>query len=385
MSSILAASPGLSRAEPVSDAPVEELAEGLARAGFALWASSVSDTNFVLSPMSVGHALLMARAAADEPTGAAIDAALSIPRSAHDAWNAIDLAIAEFTRTQDEVTVTIADAIFPRIDVQPDQDWIDLLSTHHGAIVESLDFAREPDASKEQINGWISDQTEGLIRDLLPDGFIQPSTVLVLTDAVYFKARWERVFGKYSPVTGDFTTLDGSVVSLDFMQELELGSGRGTGHGFAAAEIPYVGGDFSMLLIVPDQGRFTELRQRLFDGLLPEIDAVLETGPFELWLPKWQTTSELDLLDWLTDIGAAPGSYPRISPGVFLGGGIHAADITVDEWGTVAAAATALGFESSGPPEPDVQVRADKPFLYLIRHQPSGLVLFAGQVTDPTA
>jgi serpin B len=118
--------------------------------------------------------------------------------------------------------------------------------------------------------------------------------------------------------------------------------------------------------------------------MLDEIDATFTTGPYELLLPKWDDHSQIDLLDWLGEVGAAPGSYPAISPEAFLGAAVHAADIAVDEHGTVAAAATGLGFEDSGPPEPELTVAADKPFLYLIRHRESGLVLFAGQVTDPT-
>jgi serpin B len=79
------------------------------------------------------------------------------------------------------------------------------------------------------------------------------------------------------------------------------------------------------------------------------------------------------------------GNYPSITPDAFIDGALHGADITVDEWGTVAAAATALGFAESGPPEPELSVKADRPFLYLIRHRPTGLVLFAGQVTNPAS
>ena len=86
---------------------------------------------------------------------------------------------------------------------------------------------------------------------------------------------------------------------------------------------------------------------------------------------------------WLEAIGAAPGSYPTITPDSVLGAAVHGADIEVDEWGTVAAAATGFGFDSSGPPEPDFVVAADRPFFYFVRHRDSGLVLFAGQVTDP--
>ena len=108
-------------------------------------------------------------------------------------------------------------------------------------------------------------------------------------------------------------------------------------------------------------------------------------GPYELLMPKWTTNTALDLMAWLTEVGAAPGSYPDISPDAFLAGAVHGADITVDEWGTVAAAATALGFDESGAAEPDLTIKANRPFLYLIRHRPSGLVLFAGQVTDPNS
>jgi len=134
---------------------------------------------------------------------------------------------------------------------------------------------------------------------------------------------------------------------------------------------------------VPDEGRYEELIERLDQELLDEIDATFTTGPYELLLPKWDDEYQIDLLDWLADIGAAPGSYPKITPEAFLDAAVHAADIAVDEQGTVAAAATALGFAESGPPEPELTVAADRPFIYLIRHRDSGLVVFAGHVTDP--
>jgi serpin B len=341
----------------------------------------------VFSPASIGHALLMARAAADEVTGAALDTAFGFPAgdAAHQAWNAIDRDIARAAAAEDELTVALADRIWPRLDVQPEQAWVDLLAAEHGATTQPLDLAADPEGSRRIINDWVGEQTQGLIPELLPQGFIDGQTVLVLTDALYFKAQWERIFGKYGPVAGTFTRLDGSTVEVEFMQELELADRRGRGDGFVGAELPYVGGAFSMLLIVPDEGRFAEVRDRLDGDLLDEIDATFTTGPFELLMPGWSDKTQLDLMGWFTEIGAAPGSYPGITPAAFLDAAVHAADITVDEWGTVAAAATGFGFAESGPPEPELTVAADKPFLYLIRHRESGLVLFAGQVVDPTA
>lgn len=363
-------------------APVAELVAGWNDAGFDLLREQPVDDNVVFSPASIGHALLMAAAAADDPTRGAIETAFGLPDSAHDAWNAIDRSIAD--SQSDEVTVTIADRIWPRVGIEPDQAWIDLLASYHGADVVPLDFGSDIDGSRQRINDWVSERTQGLIPELLPDGFIEPETVLVLTDTLYFAADWERPFGKYGPVDGTFTTLDGTEVPVSFMQELELADRRGTGDGFVGAEIPYAGNDYSMLILVPDDGRYEDLVDRLDQRLLDEIDRSFTTGPYELLLPKWDDNYQIDLLDWLTELGAAPGSYPSITPDAFLGAAVHAADITVDEQGTVAAAATGLGFEESGPPQPQLTVAADHPFIYLIRHRSSGLVLFAGHVTDPT-
>jgi serpin B len=364
-------------------APVEQLVAGFNDAGFDLWRTQPTDANLVFSPASIAHALLMARAAADEATGAAIDSAFALPagESAHAAWHSVDqqLAAAE----SDQVTVRFADRIWPRAGVTPDQEWVDLLAREHGADVETLDFAGDPDGSREAINQWVSDRTAALIPELLPEGFIDPATVLMLTDAVYFAADWATPFGKYPAQPGTFTTADGRALEIEFMRELELADRRGLGDGFAAAEVPYAGNEFSMLVIVPDTGRFEEVRDRLDTQMLADLDAMLTTGPYELLLPKWDVHTQLDLTARLTEIGAAPGSYPAISADAFLAAGVHAADITVDEFGTVAAAATALMFLESGPPEPELTIAADKPFLYLIRHRSSGLVLFAGQVTNP--
>jgi serpin B len=327
----LAVSDGVSRAPVQPDAPVAALAAGWNNAGLDLLRRLPVDENVVFSPASIGHALLMAAAAADDSTRAAIEESFGLPAGAHDAWNSIDQAIA--AAQSDQVTVAIADRIWPTVGLQPDQAWVDLLATHHGADVVPLDFAGDTEASRATINEWVSNRTEGLIPDLLPEGFIDR---------------------------------------------------RGHGDGFVGAEIPYAGGDYSMLVLVPDEGRFEDVVERLDQELLDEIDATFSTGPYELLLPKWEDSYRIDLLDWLDELGAAPGAYPGISPDAFLDAAVHAADITVDEQGTVAAAATALGFNESGPPDPEMTVAADRPFIYLIRHRPTGLVLFSGHVTDPT-
>ncbi len=389
--SIIEPSADIERAPVLAGAKVEDLAAGFTDAGFDLLRTQPADTNLIFSPLSIGHALLMARAAADDSTGDAIDSAFGLPtgNEAHEAWNALDTAMSDSNSSQTALdgsetpVVTISDRLWPSTEANPSQEWIDLLATYHGVDVETIDV-RDPEGSRKRINSWISDQTNALIPELVPPGFIRENTVLVLTDTIYFKADWQNVFGKYGPETGPFTRLDGSSVDLSYLVDLEQSGIRGVGDGYSGAEIPYLGNDYTMLLIIPEEGRFDEVRQRLSQGLLDEIDNTFSTGPYELRMPKWETTSAIDLLGWLTGLGIAPGAYPAIGPDVFLAGAVHGADVTVDENGTVAAAATALGFNESGPPEPELVIAAERPFFYVVRHVDSGAVLFAGQVIDPT-
>ncbi len=375
-------SDGVERSLTDPNAEVGALVGGWNDAGFDLWRRLPVEENVVFSPASVSQALLMAAAAGDDTTRSAIEAAFALPDDAHQAWNRLDHLIAD--SQSDQVTVTIANRIWPRIGIEPDRQWIDLLAAEHDADVVPLDFANAS-ASRATINEWVGDRTEGLIPDLIPEGFIDPvTTVLVLTNAIYFAADWETPFGKSGPLDGTFTTLDGTELDVSFMVDRELDDRRGVGEGFVGAEIPYAGDDYSMLVLVPDPGRYEELVDRLDQDLLDEIDATFTPGPYELRLPKWDDEYRIDLLDWLREIGAAPGSYPKITPEAFLSNAVHAADIAVDERGTVAAAATALGFDESAPPDPEFTIAADRPFVYLIRHRDSGVVLFAGHVTDPT-
>ena len=376
-----AASPEIERVTAPPDAPVEALVAGFNDAGFELLRDLPSEGNVVFSPASIGHAVLLAEPAADEATAAAIASAFGLPPDAHDAWNAIDRQIV--ASRSEQVTVRIADRLWPRAGTEPDQGWIDLVASRHGVDVVPLDFT-DQEASQRAINGWVGEQTDGLIPDLL-DSPPSAETVMMITDALYVAADWATPFAKWGPVRGTFTTFDGTGVPVAFMQELELEGPRGTGDGFVGAEVPYAGWEYSMLVLVPDADRYEELIERIDQGLLDEIDARFTTGPYELRLPKWEDDYDIDLVPWLTELDVAPGSFPAISPEASLGGAAHAADIAVDEYGTVAAAATSLEILESGAPEPELLVAADRPFVYLVRHRDTGLVLFAGHVTDPTA
>lgn len=382
---VLPSSSGVERAEPNQSAPFLELAAGFNEAGFEFWRTQPAGENLVFSPVSIAHTLLMARAAADVPTGSAIDDLFDLPegQAAHEAWNTIDQMIISDADASEETTLEIADRIWPAIDVRPSQQWLDLLASHHGATVQTLDFSGDPESSRDVINSWISEQTESLIPELVPEGMISEQTLVMLTDAIYFGASWTIAFSEEFNVWDEFMILDGTSIETEYMHKVQIDDRAALGEGYVAAEIAYAGEAFNMVVIVPAQGQFADLRDRLDQSLIDEIDALLAPRTYELFLPKWETTTDLDLGAWLADSGISPGSYPGIDPKAFISEAVHAADITVDETGTVAAAATAISIDGGAPSEPEITIKVDRPFYYLIRHQPTGIVVFAGQVTQP--
>ncbi len=302
----------MSRAAARPDAAVPELVSGFNQAGFDLFLTRDQTVNTVLSPLSIGHAVLMAEAAADADTATSIRTSFGLPDDPHEAWNALDSLIVASNRTATNVAqkptpiVTVAGRAWPAAGRSPSQQWLDVLAAQHGAGTETIDV-NQPEQSADQINGWVSEETNGLIDRLITPSFITPDTVLVLTDAVYFEAQWARVFGKYGTVTQQFTALDGTTVFAQFNLDLEQPGRRGTGNGFVAAEVDYAGGDYSMLLVVPDEGNFSAVRAGLSNDFVAEVDEVLADGPWELRLPEWTTDTSFDFLAWLEAAGAAPG------------------------------------------------------------------------------
>ena len=359
--------------------------------GFDLFAQAAADTSgdVVLSPLSIGLAFGMADVGATGATADALQKLFAYPVDGEERWSAFNTLDQEVTDVGEPV-VRLANRQYPdeSFDTAPGYD--QTLRRWFGTGIEPLPLQDEPEPARARINEWVAEQTEQLIPELLPEGMVNAQSVMVLVNALYLEADWERPFGKYPTEDATFTRLDGSQVTVPLMHERELSGPAVATDSYAATEIPYEDGQLSMLVIVPEDGHYQQVEDDLSNELVAEIDAAATEGVVELWLPRFESDARLDLAEAFDGLGVDAvfgpgGSWDGVAPGIFLASGVHAADISVDEYGTVAAAATGLGFAESGPPPPDVTVRADKPFLYLIRHEPTGAVLFVGRVTDPSA
>ena len=269
------------------------------------------------------------------------------------------------------------------------QAYLDTLAKYYGAGLRLSDFEHQAEAERVRINAYVAQQTKGRIKDLLPPGILDDLTRMVLVNTITFTADWRTPFPKASTEAAAFTRLDGTSVQVPMMRVRGgLGLEHAVADDYAAASLPYAGGA-SMLVVVPNAGKFAQVQAGLSANLLRQIDAALAPGDLIVRLPKFTFTSHASLRPTLEALGmhdAFDASSADLSgidgrKDLYLKDVVHQATIHVDENGTTAAAATGAVVElQSAPP----QVSADRPFLYLIRDDATGAILFAGQVLDPT-
>jgi len=268
------------------------------------------------------------------------------------------------------------------------QLFIDTLRRNLGATIESLDFSASPESARDTINGWASRETDGQIRELFPSGTITALTRFLVANAITFRAAWETPFNTDYTRNGTFTLLDGRQVAAPMMNQIDRFAYVAT-DGSQAVELPYEGGRFSMLVLLPAEGQFEEFAGSLAPDCVTEILETLSMQWVQIHMPRFGVQTALELSDVLgglgmTDaftLGRADFRGMTFDPEFFLGEVAHQTQISVDEDGTYAMAATAA--EMVGPSVPTV--RLDRPFLFLIRDIETETILLIGQVVDPTA
>lgn len=272
------------------------------------------------------------------------------------------------------------------------QEFLTLTRQQYGAELAQVNFNR-PDQAAQTINAWIGKQTEGKIGQLVSPSMIEPLTRLVLTNAIYFKAAWQDEFWKHATEDAPFHVSADEEAKTPMMRQIEHFSYTETDDA-QVVELPYVGGDLSMVVMLPKQNDgLADLEQTITARSLDQWVAEAKLRRVELYLPKFKITSQLPLTETLMDLGMtkAFSKYADFSgmtsfEDLKLYAVIHAAFVDVDEKGTEAAAATAVMMDAAAaPPNEDEPVvfRADHPFLFLIRDSRTGAVLFLGRLVNP--
>ena len=354
------------------------------------------DGNLVYSPHSISVALAMTYAGARGETEQEMAEALSFllaQEPLHPTFNALDLALnapprAGFATGGDPLELSIANSLWGQHGFEFLAPFLDTLAQHYGAGMRLVDYQRDPEAARQLINAWVADQTNDRIPELFPQGIIDGLTRLVLTNAVFFKASWLFPFDPAAP--GDFHLLDGSTVQAEMMRLSER-TLYGTAGGAQVVRLPYVGLNYSAFVILPDEGEFEAFEERLSAETLDSIIDGLGDAQVTLTMPKFEFESSFRLKDALTALGMPSAFDGRAdfsgmdgTRGLFIQDVVHQAFISVDEEGTEAAAATGVAVGDVSLP-PSVEMVVDRSFLFLVRHEETGAILFVARVLDPTA
>jgi len=359
-------------------------------------AALTSGENAVVSPASILLALSMARVGAAGQTASQMDTVLHSPSPS--ALNSLGQALAGLSGTfkdpnggDHEVTLRIANAPFAQRDERFEQAFLDTLASQYGAGMRLVDFKTDSAGAVRDINKWVSDKTEARIPKLLEK--LDPLTRLVLVNAIYMKAPWLVPFNESATEPAPFTRLDGSKVSVPTMNETTHDGRYASGSGWQAVELPYLGGSLAMTIVVPQD--LAAFEKTLSAARFAEITDALQETYISLSLPSFKAETKSELSAALTTMGMplafdsnkADFSGITTQEPLFISAVVHQANISVDEKGTEASAATAVVMMAGAAPGPQQEpkiVHVDRPFFFAVRDTKTGAILFLGRVVDPS-
>ncbi len=349
-------------------------------------------TNLFISPLSVAMALGMTYNGAAGTTEAAMRATLELEGMTLTEVNEAYRSLIDLLRGLDpRVRFQIANSIWYRHDLPVESMFLDVNRTAYDARVEALDF-RSPAAS-QTINDWVKEQTNGLIPEIvetpLPDW-----ALMYLINAIYFKGDWTQQFDKRLTAPRPFHLADGSTTNVAMMTHgAEADVRQLWDPEVQVLELPYGGRAYTMTIVIPrDPAGIDALVAGLtatqWDGWI----AALDSSESEVFLPKFTLTNDLLLNSTLAALGMAPAfdcdppetaDFSRMTPDdVCITRVKHKTYVDVNEEGTEAAAVTAV---EVGPTSAPVPIVVDRPFLFAIRENLSGTILFLGVIRNPAA
>ena len=377
-------------AEPVGDA-VAALVEG--NQGFALdlYARLRQEPgNLCLSPHSISTALAMTYAGARGETARQMADVLHFsiePERLHAAFAAM-MSSGESAGGESGYRLHVANALWGQRGYGLLNDFLGLTKEYYGAGFHEVDFAGATEHARQAINRWVENQTQRRIRESLQQGDLDPATVLVLTNATWFKGDWASRFDQEHTTDGTFHVDASDSVVVPTMHQLAK-LPLAILDDVDVLELPYVGDRLSMVLLLP----------KTVDGLAA-VERLLSRENLDRWLgslhpaavrvslPRFTADTRFDLAKVLKAMGmidafsAARADFSGMSGrrGLFISLVIHQAQVEVSEEGTVAGAGTAVVLKKGPRP---AAFAADHPFIYLVCDKRDGSILFLGRVANP--
>jgi serpin B len=344
--------------------------------------------NVIISPLSVSSALSMALNGANGETREEMLEALRLNGMDPEVINiSYKNLTQDLLKVDSRVLISIANSIWTENNFVVKKPFTDILSEYYDTESQSFDI-NDPDVVKP-INSWIEDKTNGLITNMLES--LDPQTVMLLINAIYFKGQWNSQFDKDKTVDEPFYKLKGESADVPMMKQTSHFKIY-RGDSFTMAELPYGQGNYVMDVILPDDndGIKDILPLMTVTNLQQWTDQMAEKET-EVSIPKFKYGYKKELKPILKDMGMTKAffegaDFSNISDlDLIISFVLHQAFIETNEEGTEAAAATIVGIVTTSMPAGPFALNIDHPFLYIIRETTTNSILFMGRVSDPLA
>lgn len=394
LAAVAAGSATLCAAEAPERASLDAVVQG--NTAFALKMHqqlSSEEGNVFFSPYSISSALGMTYAGARNNTEQEMKAALQFPGERDEMCRSFGNLQEGLNDVQQrgDVKLSIANAIWAEKSYTFLPSFMDLVQKDYKSKISLADFVGNAEKERVVINTWVEDQTNDKIKDLIPEGILDARTRMVLVNAIYFKGDWASQFHESHTHVRDFHVTAEKKVNVKMMYQ--KGDFRFAADADTQAlEMPYKGGDLSMLVLLPkEKNAISKLEQTLTPEKLNGLIAKLRKTTVEVSFPKFKVEADYNLIPPFKKLGMkdafeATSDFSGMdgTQNLSISAILHKAFVEVDEKGTEAAAATAVVMTLRSLPKYR-KFMADHPFVFLIRDKATGSVLFMGRMTQPNS
>lgn len=350
------------------------------------------EENLFFSPLGINMAFSIAFEGAEGNTANQMQHAFDFEPDDKKRGEKVETLMEQLNEKNEHYKLNIANALWIKNDYEIKENYIQTAQTSYNSTVDNVDFVTNQGV--DEINSWVKEKTHNKIQNILAPGSTDEFTRMVITNAVYFNGKWSNWFNSQKTTEESFWIDKDTSVKVKMMHHPADMFSYAQTNDLQALEMYYVGGEVSMLILLPkERDGIYSLEQSLDTQKIDSIRDMLEHQPLTVKIPKFEFETKYDLVGLLRNLGVEDAfdenqaNFGGITDEpVYIDKATHKTFVSVDEEGTEAAAITALVVRpTSGPPTPQHQFIADHPFVFIIQEKETNEILFIGRVSNPNS